>query len=624
MKTHLHVGVCSLLCLASGLVTAPFCSPTQAQTIPTPHPLTPPVTQADLVPADLTQDARLDRVCSVHEVGLPMDEVLHGVSNGEVTLSADRTCDALKLHLRLVKRPLRQLMNALAQLVPGAWYKTSNGKGYVLRMNPQAIRRRQIWWELFLAERQNSQALSAAALQAMRARPTVPDNVESADGNHEKLRQMILAGPTFFNLLPLSLQEKVAGSINDTIMYQEGGIIAATGLDEGAVLVPFADLPPQAQKMFAARVQKPLDNAYVIIENTGCVVSANITDANGEVLSLGFDVNVPVDTSVPALEINHAALLKRVQQMGKDAPVAWKELAVYQQSRVWPNALPPLTLQTNQRPDGEHASVWEELAQEHDMEFVADYYSRPGEVKFPLSSSSQPLPKPPSRPLPEELNKQALALDQSWKQTRDGVYLFRNNRWYRDDLLEVPAPLLRRWTEQYARAWLKELPISIDPKLSDEGKAVKARRLLDWRAEVVTTLTPWQIFSGLKHAAVPYVEQQNATGKTLDPVWKQLFIHRTDDFVFTYHTDQFYAGLNADQRTDLLAGRLDAATLTAEQQQQALYLQPRLAIALSRLQRPVLLGLRPRAGNWELMRLVVPSLVPDQSMFGGLPSPGGQ
>ena len=35
--------------------------------------------------------------------------------------------------------------------------------------------------------------------------------------------------------------------------------------------------------------------------------------------------------------------------------------------------------------------------------------------------------------------------DISWKRTADGLVLIRNNRWYRDDDLEVPQPLLRRW-----------------------------------------------------------------------------------------------------------------------------------------------------------------------------------
>ena len=135
-------------------------------------------------------------------------------------------------------------------------------------------------------------------------------------------------------------------------------------------------------------------------------------------------------------------MIYQVYGMGDAAPLAWKQLADYQRGRVWPNTLPKLP------PDYGHpfqigisrAAQTDWLGERGGMEYVCDYYSKGGST-MPPEQRKQPL----RRPLAAELDELAAKRDISWKRTADGLVLIRNNRWYRDDDLEVPQPLLRRW-----------------------------------------------------------------------------------------------------------------------------------------------------------------------------------
>ena len=582
------------------------CARTYAQASPATRSVTSVANKDDNLPADLAGDTRLDRRISLHEIGIPLSALLLKVNDAEVSLSADRNCDALKLHLNLLNRPLRHFMNSLAELIPGSWYKMPDGKGYVLRMSQSATIRRQRWWNLFLEERQRLwEILPERALQTMQLRPEIKGEITSADGNHEGFKQQLLAGPTFFNLLP-AWQQKIAHSVNQTPYYQERGLILSTGMNEGAVIVPFTDLPEQAQKPLAARLHvyspqtDPADSNYVLFENVGSGISADVVNSSGDVLTTGFSMDVKWDAERPAFNLDHEGLPKRVKQLGRNAPSVWKELAAYQESRVWPNALPAKSHLSYEN----RAEVLEWLADTAHLEFVADYYSLIWGTRHSILSAQMSLP------LQEELNKLAGELDLSWKRVGD-VCLFRNNRWYRDDGLEVPAPLLRRWLSQNVREWAKQ-SASTSP-VSKAEQTAQNRRLLDWQAEVVSTLTPWQIFNGLAFVTLPPDKrEQYAWGLDMRHVSPDAaeahipyapFKRQVQNLIFRYRLMLLYASLSAEQRTALLAGNLDFHALTGEQEQQAIYLQPLLQIRLSRRERPILLGLRQRQPSFLLSML---------------------
>ncbi len=574
-------------------------------------------------PADLTSDTRLDSQISVHEIGTPLDEMLKKVSPVNAPLFADRSCAALKLQVSLLNRPVRLLMQSLAQLVPGEWYPAPGGKGYVLRMSQVAARRRQHWWDLFLGERQRLwDEAPDRVVQAMQARPEIKGEVHSADGNDEGLKQMILAAPTFFNMLPPSLQGSIAHRLNQTPLFQTNGMYLSTGMEEGGSVVPLTALPEQAQKQLSARLQAynlnnvTLVDTYILFENVGRYVSADVLNANGDTLTAGFSLDVKSFDESPVFPLEQYGLPSQVKKMGRNAPAVWKELSAYQESRFWPNDLPAKTYPNPRN----RAKILEWLADLGHVEFVSDYYSLRG-----LSQSTQ-LPDNLSLPLTEELNKCAVEQDLSWKQ-QGGVYLFRSNRWYRDDGLEVPAPLLRRWLTQNVLKWAKvKSTLSFSPwtregkrmskeqmekaeadmdasRPTPEALATIAHDMLDWQAEVVSTLTPWQLFNGLVYTTIPpdKREQYAWGGETArfpaDFAPARLpytpFSGFVNEMVKRHGLLLFYASLNVEQRTALLAGGLDVSTLTASQAQQAIYVHPILQIAVSRRDQPILLGIKP-------------------------------
>jgi hypothetical protein len=585
-----------------------------------PHAQTAPAGSAALLskpidteePADLATDARLDRRVSVHEIGLPLRSLLLKIGQPDLSFAADHNCDTLELHVNLLDRPVRQLMTSLAKLVPGYWSHTADGKGYVLRMNWRAASRRQHWWDLYLGERQRVlQKIPQLAMEAMGAKPEIKGEVTSDDGDIEGFKQFLLAGPTFFTQVPPGLQQQIANNLNETSLLAG---IRGTGMNEGALMIPLTDLSTEVQKRLSQGIRQPdrvkQSDCYILFKNDGSGISAEPVDADGTPLGTGLSMDVPLNQAEPALSPHHDGLLrevKRRERLKQDVPPVWKELAAYQQSRVWPNAPPP----KGYIPHEDRISDLERMAEADHLEFVSDYYS------LPISCSSGPEPRlsPQAR---EELNRLDTRLnilaadnDVSWKATPENIYLLRNNRWYRDDRLEVPSPLLQRWLEHDARQWVKEP----DPGRM-EGEAL--RRFLDWQAEIVSALTPWQLFYGLRYASVPPEKWKDyawgAERNSLDPNDQSRryrpFLRLSYGIPENYHLIQFYASLSKEQRTALLAGSLDFITLGGEQQRMAVYLQP-LLNALARQEQPIMLGLRHPPGGYLVgganVRLVIVS-----------------
>ena len=122
----------------------------------------------------LAQDSRLDRAVSLDVISVPLNEVLQKESLDKSTetmedghrflLTAAPDCADLKLQIRLNARPLRTLMTALAEMLPGVWTRTPHG--YQLSMTKQAADARAEWWRLFLGEREKALALQRQAVLA--------------------------------------------------------------------------------------------------------------------------------------------------------------------------------------------------------------------------------------------------------------------------------------------------------------------------------------------------------------------------------------------------------------------------------------------------------------------------
>ena len=321
----------------------------------------------------------------------------------------------------------------------------------------------------------------------------------------------------------------------------------------------------------------------------------------------------------PTLSINHARLPEMMKKLGDQAPATWKPLTEYQEQHVWPNDpstvyIDPQPKQVDQLPP-RRPEVLNWLADKSGLEFVADYYSVAGE---PLSEAAKK--QRLTRPLKQELDFRAAQEDMSWKQRTDGLYLFRDNRWYRDDRLEVPNKTLQGLLKTLQAAETPPqtaLPSQPDPAAEPVVPNNPLATQLDLADSIVTQLTPWQIANGLpnytiepsrdpaKASSAPAKLQQmtmTMNGKTrtfsvpIATSTARPFDQIADIILDDYHTYLFHSGLNPMQADALLSGGLPVSALSGPQAQQAAFLLPDLQVTFQN-QPQTLLALHPEPGS---------------------------
>jgi hypothetical protein len=568
---------------------------------------------ADAASISLEQDTRLDRPVSLEVTGISVAALLRHFTDRDLLLTTDANCAELKLQLRLQKRPLRSLLQSLASLVPGTWQQRPDGKGYAFHMDGRAISSRKEWWQLFLSQREEALAVQrASVLQQLRATPQRAPSITgpNPEGITPEMQNGDLKQQRFFHSLPASLQERIASQMTDFANFTG---FYTHGANEGATVMPVSELPQASLDLlrsecapFWQHLQTRPEEASITFTNVGTLVETSLCLPNGITTDTSLNLGVHMPPGASMLRLEHPQIGSIVKKLGGQAPRLWKALAVYQQRRIWPNDAPLFPLP--KRPP-HRADVLEWLGTQANMEYVADYYSRPG---FPLKFDEKKHALTHS--LKEELDMFAASQDSSWKQSADHLYLVRHNRWYRDDLVEVPNNLLQRWAEQL-RAFAKvgEQASKDTESQPDNVLLVEnVRKQISWEAEVATTLTPWQIAQGLTWA-VAEVQDSGTTGEKHEDLSTQgVSPHASSNmaqdadvkFPFSMvairllkqrYTVMFFSSLDTRQQTALLQDALPISTLTAPQFERLAAVLPHLR-ALARTQ-SVLLGLSVEPSN---------------------------
>ncbi len=721
----------ALFLLLAALPSAALAQKPVAKT-PTPTPPASfPATAGPPAPSQkamLAGDSRLDRPVSLDLISVPLGEVLQQESLDKSTntledehrflLTAAPDCADLKTQIRLNGRPLRVLMTALAQMVPGVWTRTPHG--YQLSMTREATTARSEWWSLFLGER--AKALAAqhravlAAMQTKAKRRQIGD--PEPEASDHAVEEEVANQHDFFHTLPPALKEQIAATMDETPFYKVGELSYDNGREQFGTVGWLSQMPPETQERFKGTMQDYITNhlapappalqkyatqarqdlaafdpsrVYFLFQNYGFGVMATPFNTPPSASPLP-DMHIPRTEKYPALSLNQKELadevyggtltgpgwkkqaddlrkkgdaapeewkfiMYMVYGMGDAAPEEWKQLAAYQRSRVWPNTLPkiPPRAHDDESPMISRAARTDWLGERGHMEYVCDYYSdyiSNGSYAMPAEQKKLPV----TRPLATELNEIAARHDVSWSKSEDGVYLVRNNRWYRDDGLEAPQPLLRRWfalllqTRRQDAARAEKLqaaappvaPSAPQPALptwpqSPEERTATMKQTWDWAAEVFGALTPWQIYNGLamfQPEERDLAAQNDASEKRREELKRYIppsigsggwgiisfntqrppFNGAVGTLTGLPHTVQLYASLDDAQRTALLEGRLPVSALSPSQLAQAISLQPLLPQAMQQFPPPsVFLGLLSGArrpyrvvfGDFPWMRLEV-------------------
>jgi len=545
---------------------------------------------------------------SLDEKGTSLEDLLKILNSKEVALIADKSCAAQKLHLRLKKRPLRTLMLSLAELLPGQW-RLREDKSYVLELKPSAVQRRTTWWRLYLEERDRAltevrQLVFKKFREAPYRRRANNPNTENSD---IEIEIAMADKQDFLRSLPEAIHKQVAERLLDFRSYNVSGEIPLGYFEETATVVPVNTLPVSPRELleknpavrrFVAKRDVNWNKALLRFSNTGFAVSVSIALPNGDATSTHelFVGNAP---ETLAIWLNHQPLADVVDQMGKKAPPNWKQLTAYQKRLVWKN-LPP-TKKPNIALRPRRADALHHIGEQANIEFVSDYYALYGS---PLSNQEKSAPLKHS--LTEELALFAVEQDSSYKKRNDNVYLVRNNRWYRDDNLEVSPTLLKRWYAPNKGLDPRDRRINFSALPSLE----QTRRQIDWMADVTGELDLYQICNGLmyfspeKEDTLIISKQSKAgdEGEEAKPVSDLRdtfpFLDDVSRILHQYRTIRFYAGLDASMRTAILENRLPFLSLTVAQQKEAISLMPTTFLAGQEMITPqTLVGLQTNHGR---------------------------
>lgn len=609
---------CSGCCAYAGPASV---SPSVSAKSPSTAPASPAFFNKPELDPSLATDTRLDRKVTLDEVGTPLGDLLQKVSLTEFPLTCGPDCADTKLQVRVKDRSLRSVMATLAQLTPGTWKR--EGKGYCLYTDPKGTEYENQWWQLYAQERERAlAALRTEIVTEMQRKPYHPtaDDPNPEDMSGEMFDQMA-QGQEFWYLLPEPLQKQIADQIVDTAYYYSGQTFVSRPI-EGAVVAPFQSVPVQAQADALAGASLMLNGnkmgspAALSFNNIGFVVAPRIMTTDGRWYDMQNSLNVHFQAIPPTLLLDHTGLPALMKKLGDQAPSTWKPLAEYQQQRVWPND--PFQVRVDpqtplNQPPPRRSEVLNWLAEKAGVEFMADYYSVPGQ-----SLSDAEKTKKLTRPLKRELDYRAAQEDMSWKQRTDGLYLFRDNRWYRDDRLEVPDRTIKGLlkTLQAAETPPQPAPTSQTDLATEPAVPVNPLQTqLDLADSVVAQLTPWQIANGLPNYTIePSRHPANLSSApvklhkqiiTMNGKTRTFFISTptstarpfdliADIILDDYHTYLFHSGLNSMQADALVSGGLPISTLTDSQAQQATYLLPELQIVS--LNQPPLLRLRSEPG----------------------------
>ena len=572
--------------------------------------------------ARLRADLRLQRKVTLDETGTPLADLLNKLSSDKLTLKADADCGEFKLQIRLKQRPLYVLLQSLAQLYDGYWQERTDKQGYRFAQRLQTIRRRDAWWRLYLNERDQALGKVSADVVAdmhspIKARDPNAPEYQKEPGDPETEAQTARSHNAFGQFAD-TLQQRIAQAFDPIYTCDLDGFQGSAPMEGGAV-VRLRDLPPDAQKIVQQHAGAFFsnDNPLIHFANTGDYIGAHLVRPGKDWPETGLHlggIRRPDALAMAVCSVNHALLAKLLPPLPapakgtppapgahagrKPRPEGWQQLADWQRKRVWPNDAGNMESGHSMNPRRAERLVW--LARQADIEYVSDYYAR-----WAPRRNGKERDEPLAHPLKDELDIVAQKYDVSWKRSSDAVYLFRNNRWYRDDALEVPSAYARALLRRVVPLFTErpgEMPVPGSGKMPAFSPA-QVRAQLELECEVTNRLTPWQIANGLKWyrledgiMPVPSLfdksEQIHSHASLTDGNGQEVprasppksaprrprvwcpFEEFAHALLEHHRLLDFYNGLGIEQRDALTYGRLAWSALSQEQQKQLAVFAP--------------------------------------------------
>lgn len=540
----------------------------------------------------LSADPLLARPITIKQTYISIRRVLELASDSQTTLRVTGDAADLRLQLALKNRPISALMRSLAQMLPGTWTREPDGKTYTLHQTAAAEKYQRDWWSVW--QQEYDRVHKAEKQQILNFLRADPSKVNDYNTPQIAPAALFMEGYTlrrFLHGLPADIQERLAGQNTDFYFYSGYGGEKV----EGAITLPWKNLSADSRellkKRFAQwRLQRTLDapdkaaedDLFVVrLQNLGRFINVQLISPNSDDAA-GGSVDVQTYLNIPNLPLTHGRLHYFFPSLKNLTPPTWRTLDQFAAATVWetPEVKKPYPLWYQQYrrqilfrepiPD-----ILNRLHESQGVEFIVECSSVPYERKIKKGIKIQTNVPPMTEKIPTDI-AQILPIfaeehDESWRKSDEGIYLVRGNRWYRQDAAIVPEAQLLEWQKAFAVQNIK-LGAVIAPESAEE-----IRRMLDLDAEVVQTLSVWQIAAGLRWVSVP--APPDASDPDAPPCWLHPLSMYYARLLRTRYTLKWYAGLTAEQREWLVQGRLPVSTMTPAQKSQLEFVLPDVALA---------------------------------------------
>ncbi len=588
---------------------------------------------------NLSKFSALQREVSINADPISLRSFLSKLSNTNVQLFCEGEVKHQKLQMHLVNRPLYQIMDAVAELIPGEWAAGIKPGTYYFSMTDAAIHKEQQWWSLYdeavhrtVKERQL--LLKHLLMSPYKpVRPNVEISVEQAalqNRQNEPER-------AFFNSLSPDLQKQIMDSQEPLKTTQSQVIIG----DAPDMLVPFNSLSDYSQKLLIKIIEQSQGTgstsySLATLQSMNPPVSfqisnylfCNIVDPSGKIISRfqspddSFSEGKINSLAFMATWMNQKPLLKFMIDHPKQTSYLYSSLAQYQESTVW-KSNPPEKVHNTDKPLS--IAKWEAgtpislqrglMAANSDpirrsdllnwiekytgMEYLSDYYSCK-EKPMTLEEQHRKL----AVPITEELDRIEASNDCSWKKDSSGITLLRANRWYQLDRLEVPDSILTKWIEMLPRD-----QESYQSMVSDMSKLRSAMRTqLQILQQANVWLSPFQQRYGLRYFVR---EDKKAIFDPMHPAYVLRPFEQTSILLrLDNHFIKFFSSLTPNLQTLLIHRNLSTFSLNTVQAENAIYTQPQIYF------------LSQNPGLARQVHLEVKLLNAQFFYFGQLPNPG--
>ena len=521
---------------------------------------------------DFSNDARFDRDITLVKNGTELKQLLKSLSSDKLKLSCDERSQNQKLQISLHKSKLSILLSAISQLFRGNWYENKSDNSISFFVLNEVVSQREGWWKSYFKARDEQLETLESKIFSFLTRDYSKDPETTVANSNDALMPISNTG-TFEKIidsLKSSDKAKIAASFDLLPFYNAVPVQLS---QESPVLFPVSALSDHCLNELRLGLKARLQNkynpelvngAYLSITNNVTSLTIGLYTKNDQIYSgvadtYPYTIDKSISLAAEFMNPGKLSLQRVVREYHFKPRDSWKPLLSAEEKTVWKNQIPSGVSRGERTVIPPRYEALNRLSRQGKFDFIADYYSTGGK---PMSKTE--FDSPLKSTLDASLNHEAVLQNMSWKKM-DDLYLFRSNRWYIEDKLEVD--------NQTALDLIKKV-VAIS-KMNDKALNAQIRAHLDLMSEIQSKFTMFQIFNGLRSLDItPFIQNSPETMNLNRFVSNNQDKKSYNDYFFTpiintigtqCHLNSLYITLLDEQRDKLINGTLALSDLSDEQ-----------------------------------------------------------